>query len=70
MRKLWWKSKTIIVGALIAAAGTSLEVLDAVGAIDITPLLPPQRSAMIIAGIGVLKILLWLVTTGAVGKAE
>jgi hypothetical protein len=62
--------KTVIFGSVIAALGSVLDILDALRAIDITPLLPPAYAIKIIAGIGVVTILLRLMTTGAVGEKE
>lgn len=69
----WIKTKyagyrTIVVGALVSFAGVALLVLDALAAVDIAALLPPDRSAAIIAALGVVKILLRLITTGPVRR--
>jgi hypothetical protein len=62
--------KTLIFGGIVTAASTLLDLLDALRAVDITPLLPPAHALKIIAAIGVVTILLRLVTTGAVGEKE
>lgn len=62
-RKGW---RTVIVGALVASAGTLLEILQAFEVVDITPLLG-SRGPLIIAILGVVKVALRLVTTGPVG---
>lgn len=48
----------------------SLEILEALQLVDITPLLPPDHALKIIAAIGVATILLRLVTTGRVGSKD
>lgn len=62
--------KTVIFGTVVSAAGTVLGMLDALRAIDISPLLPPAHALRIIAAIGVITILLRLFTTGAVGEKD
>lgn len=62
--------KTVIFGATVTIAGAGAEILDALRAIDITPLLPPSQAARIIATIGVVTILLRLATTGRVGQKD
>jgi hypothetical protein len=62
--------RTVIFGALVAGAGALADLLDALRAVDLTPLLPPAYALKIIAGIGVATILLRLVTTGRVGEKD
>ncbi len=62
--------KTVIFGGLVAGASACADALDALHAIDITPLLPPASALKIIAAIGVATILLRLVTTGRVGQKD
>jgi len=62
--------KTIAFGSLVAGAGLAADILDALQAIDLAPLLPPAYAVKIIAVIGVLTILLRVVTTGRVGRKE
>ncbi len=62
--------KTVIFGVAIAAGGALAEILDALRAVDIAPLLPPSQAARVIAVIGVITILLRLATTGRVGHKE
>ena len=73
MNWLWQKLKgwkTVLFGSLITGAGVVADLLDAVKAIDITPLLPPAYALKIITAIGVATILLRLVTTGRVGGKD
>jgi lysozyme family protein len=62
--------RTVAFGALVAGAGLAADLLDALQAIDLAPLLPPSHAVKIIAVIGVVTILLRLVTTGRVGRRE
>ncbi len=62
--------RTILFGGFVAAAGTIMDVLDALKAIDIAPLLPPAHALKIIAAVGVATVLLRLVTTGRVGHKD
>lgn len=62
--------KTIVFGGLVAGAGLAADLLDALQAIDLTPLLPPAYAVKIIAIIGVVTIVLRLVTTGRVGQKD
>ncbi|GIK80842.1 MAG: hypothetical protein KJZ73_13535 [Pseudorhodoplanes sp.] len=62
--------RTILFGGLVAAAGTVTDLLDALKAIDIAPLLPPAHALKIIAALGVVTVLLRLVTTGRVGRKD
>ena len=48
-------------------AGATLDILEALQLVDITPLLPPDHALKIIAAIGIVTIVLRLVTTGRVG---
>ena len=67
MLKGW---KTVLFGTVLTAAGTALDLLDQLKAIDITPLLPPNSAVKIIAGIGIATILLRLATTGRIGQKD
>jgi hypothetical protein len=60
--------KTVLFGALVTGLSVGADALDAIKAIDITPLLPPASALKIIAAIGVATILLRLATTGRVGE--
>lgn len=62
--------RTLIFGGAVTVAGASLEILEALQLVDITPLLPPDHALKIIAAIGVATILLRLVTTGRVGSKD
>jgi hypothetical protein len=62
--------KTMVFGVLVAGSGVAADLLDALQAIDLTPLLPPTYAVKIIAIIGVATILLRLVTTGRVGQKD
>jgi hypothetical protein len=62
--------RTMIFGGVVAGAGALLDLLDALRAVDITPLLPPSHALRIIAAIGVITILLRLATTGRVGVKD
>lgn len=62
--------KTLIFGAVVSASSSALELLDALRAIDIAPLLPPAHALRIIAAIGLATIVLRLMTTGSVGEKE
>ena len=54
----------------MAASGLVLDILNAMQAVDIAPLLPPVYAVKIIAVIGLVTILLRLVTTGRVGLKD
>lgn len=60
--------RTVLFGGLVAAAGVVLDLLEALQAIDITPLLPPIYALRLIAALGLATVLLRLVTTGRVGR--
>jgi lysozyme family protein len=62
--------KTIVFGSLVAGTGVAADILDALQAIDLTPLLPPAYAVKIIAIVGLLTILLRLATTGRVGQKD
>lgn len=62
--------RTVAFGALVAGAGLIADLLDALQAIDLAPLLPPSHAVKIIAVIGIVTVLLRLVTTGRVGRRE
>jgi hypothetical protein len=62
--------RTMIFGGFVAMASTTLDILDALRAVDIAPLLPPAYALRIIAVIGVVTILLRVVTTGCIGEKE
>ncbi len=62
--------KTLIFGAAVTGASGVLDILDALRAVDITPLLPPTHALKIIAAIGVVTILLRFMTTGGVGEKD
>jgi hypothetical protein len=62
--------KTVIFGAIVTGAGSVLDLLESLRAVDITPLLPPAHALRIIAAIGVVTILLRLFTTGGVGEKD
>lgn len=62
--------KTLAFGGLVTGAGLAADILDALQAIDIAPLLPPAYAVKIIAVIGLVTILLRFVTTGRVGQKE
>jgi hypothetical protein len=60
--------RTVLFGGLVAAAGVVLDLLEALQAVDITPLLPPVYALRVIAALGLATVLLRLVTTGRVGR--
>jgi lysozyme family protein len=62
--------KTLVFGALVAGSGIAADILDALQAIDLTPLLPPAYAVKIIAIIGILTIVLRFATTGRVGQKD
>lgn len=62
--------KTIAFGALVAGAGITADILDALQAVDLAPLLPPAHAVKIIAIIGVVTIMLRFATTGRVGQKD
>lgn len=62
--------KTLVFGAVVAAAGVTADILDALQAVDLAPLLPPAYAVKIIAIIGVLTIILRFATTGRVGQKD
>jgi len=62
--------RTLIFGSAVTFAGITLDILEALRLIDITPLLPPDHALKIIAAIGVVTIVLRLITTGRVGSKE
>lgn len=59
--------RTLIFGSAVTLAGATLDILEALQLVDITPLLPPDHALKIIAAIGIVTIVLRLVTTGRVG---
>ena len=59
--------RTLIFGSAVTLAGVTLDILEALQLVDITPLLPPDHALKIIAAIGIVTVLLRLVTTGRVG---
>jgi hypothetical protein len=56
--------KTLVFGSVVATTGMVADLLDALKAIDISPLLPPSYAVKIIAAIGVITIMLRFATTG------
>jgi hypothetical protein len=62
--------RTLIFGSAVTFAGVTLDILEALRLVDITPLLPPDHALKIIAVIGVITIVLRLVTTGRVGAKD
>lgn len=62
--------KTVIFGGALTMAGTALDLLDQLKAIDIAPLLPPASAVRIIAVIGIVTILLRLATTTRIGQKD
>jgi hypothetical protein len=60
--------RTVLFGGLVAAAGVVLDLLEALQAVDVTPLLPPVYALRVIAVLGLATVLLRLVTTGRVGR--
>jgi lysozyme family protein len=62
--------KTVVFGVLVTGAGIAAEILDALQAIDLAPLLPPAYAVKIIAIIGVVTIVLRFATTGRVGRKD
>jgi hypothetical protein len=60
--------RTIIINAVIGGAALLLTVIDSLQGVDIAPLLPPQWTPRVIAGMAVAGVLLRLITTGPVGK--
>ena len=62
--------KTVIFGSALTLAGSALDLLISLKAVDISPLLPPTSALKIIAAIGVATILLRLATTGRVGQKD
>ncbi len=62
--------KTIVFGGTLAGAGALADLLDALKAIDIAPLLPPAYALKVITAIGVVTILLRFATTGRVGEKD
>ena len=62
--------RTLMFGGVVTAAGLVLDILDALHAVDIAPLLPPAYALKIIAAIGIATIVLRLVTTGRVGRRD
>lgn len=62
--------KTLAFGALVTGAGIAADILDALQAVDLAPLLPPAYAVKIIAIIGIVTIALRIATTGRVGRKE
>lgn len=60
--------RTVAFGACLSAASAMLDLLNAVQAVDIAPLLPPEHALKIMTAIGLVTVLLRLVTTGRVGE--
>jgi hypothetical protein len=57
--------RTVLVGSAAAVLG----ILDALHAVDITPLLPEGRAGAVMAILGLAMIVLRLITTGPLGNA-
>ncbi len=73
MNWLWERCKgwrTLVFGCAVTVAGVTLDILEALQLVDITPLLPPDHALKIIAGIGLVTVVLRLVTTGRVGSKD
>ncbi len=62
--------RTVMFGGAVTCAGVALDLLDALQLVDITPLLPPDHALKIIAGIGVITVVLRMITTGRVGHRD
>lgn len=62
--------KTVAFGSLVALFGLAVDILDALQAVDISPLLPPAYAVKIIAAIGVATIVLRFATTGRIGQKD
>ena len=62
--------KTLIFGHLVAVFGTTLLILEQLQPVDLHPVLPAKYADAIIAGIGVVIVLLRVVTTGPVGRKD
>jgi len=62
--------KTLIFGTLVAGSGIAADILEALQAVDLAPLLPPAYAVKIIAVIGILTIVLRFATTGRVGQKD
>ncbi len=62
--------RTLLFGTVVACAGTLLDLLDAMQAVDIAPLLPPAHALRIIAAIGIATVVLRLLTTGRIGRKD
>jgi lysozyme family protein len=62
--------KTLAFGALVVGSGVAADILDALQAIDLAPLLPPAYAVKIIAIIGIVTVVLRFATTGRVGQKD
>lgn len=62
--------KTVVFGALVTGASIAVDILDALQAVDLAPLLPPAYAVKIIAVIGIVTIALRFATTGRVGRKD
>jgi len=62
--------RTIVFGSLMIVFGIAAEILEALHAVDLAPLLPPEHAMKIISAIGLVTVLLRLVTTGRVGQKD
>lgn len=62
--------KTVAFGAAVAGTGIAADILDALQAVDLAPLLPPAHAVKVIAVIGIVTIVLRLATTGRVGQKD
>lgn len=62
--------KTVVFGTAVAVTGMAADLLDALQAIDISPLLPPTYAVKIIAAIGIVTIMLRFATTGRIGQKD
>ncbi|ARQ00964.1 glycoside hydrolase family 108 protein [Pseudorhodoplanes sinuspersici] len=62
--------RTVIFGGALTVAGASLDILNALQLVDITPLLPPEHALKIIAIIGVATVALRVMTTGRIGQRD
>jgi hypothetical protein len=65
----WLKGwKTVIINAIIGLPAALLAIYDQFASVDITPLIPAQYAAVVVAAMALLGVVLRIITTGPVGS--
>jgi hypothetical protein len=59
--------KTVVVNAIVGLPASLLFLYEQFQGVDVTPLIPAQYAAAVIAGMAVLGVILRIATTGPIG---